>query len=119
MQSNRSSIHNLPNEIVEQIIYCLDGVLFLHALMTVYSPSTANYQEGTEATLFAVIRNSTLAPQFQRILCTTLCVRQYCPHSDIDYEWSLGPFQFPSREQIYRILFLMHVHVYSRMNLWH
>lgn len=64
MQSNRSSIHNLPNGIVEQIIYCLDGVLFLHALMTFYSQARGMYQEGTEATLFSVIRNSTRAPQF-------------------------------------------------------
>ena len=63
-QSHRSGIHDLPIEVVEQIMYCLGGVLSLHALMTVYSQARRIYQEGTEATLFAVIRNFTMAPRF-------------------------------------------------------
>ena len=64
VQSDRSGIHDLPNEIVEQNMDCLDGVLSFQALMTVYSQAWRIYQESTEATLFAVIRNSTMAPQF-------------------------------------------------------
>lgn len=27
VKSNRSGIHNLPNEVIEQVMYCLHGVL--------------------------------------------------------------------------------------------
>ena len=64
VQSNRSGIHDLPDEMGEQMMYCPDGVLSLHALLVVYSQARQIYPEGTEATLFAIIRNTTMAPQF-------------------------------------------------------
>ena len=59
VQSNRSGVHDLPSEMVEQIMYCIDGVLYLGALMTVCSQARPIYQERPKATLFALIRSST------------------------------------------------------------
>ena len=48
----------------------------------------------------------------------TLCVRQLCPHSEIDYEGSLALF-YSRLENKSTAPFLIHVHVYSRKDLWH
>ena len=58
VQSNRSGVHDLPSEMVEQTRYYRDGVLSLGALMTVCSQARQIYQERPKATLFALIRSS-------------------------------------------------------------
>ena len=97
-------------KVVEQIMYCLDGLISLHALMTVYSQARRNYQEGTEAALFAAIRSFAMAPQFQRILCLR--------HS-ASANSAPPAFSIPISRTIQSHLLLIHVHVYSRNDLWH
>ena len=117
VQSNRSGIHDLPNDIVEQFMYCLDSVLSLHALMTVYPQARQIYQEGAEAIFFAIIRNSTIALGSRESFLRHSASADSgpIPRSITNGLWLFsGPISTTTQPN----LFLIHVHVYSIKDLW-
>ena len=74
--SEGTMLDRLPNEILDMIVRQCDGIQTLHSLIKANNRAQALFKQDPKKIFASIIEHSPLYPQFKKMLCTILSIRQ-------------------------------------------